>query len=181
MVEKFIMQNLGIKPSAVSVGRVLKKIGFTSQKPLHQAYQQNPQFNFAWQVTDTHRTRAMAKAAQVTIVYYDYTRMGPYYHSIITRTLKRQTPVGLSAVSNFQINLLTVISQLGNLRFAVFEGRLDAVVFSDFRKSIFHKTDNYVCGIVDNHPAHRPYKLIDFVKSTQSRLKIFSLPPYSWS
>jgi transposase len=40
MIRKLIKMSFR-KLSDVSVGRVLKKLGFTPQKPLHKAYQKN--------------------------------------------------------------------------------------------------------------------------------------------
>jgi transposase len=39
MIRKLIKNEFSVKLSDVSVGRLLKKLGFSQQKTLHQAYQ----------------------------------------------------------------------------------------------------------------------------------------------
>ncbi|MGW3473067.1 winged helix-turn-helix domain-containing protein [Saccharopolyspora sp. NPDC000995] len=42
MVRKVIRREFGVKLSAVSVGRLLRTMGLSPQRPLHRAYQQDP-------------------------------------------------------------------------------------------------------------------------------------------
>lgn len=179
MVRELIKREFGIRLSEVSVGRLLKKLGFTPQKPLHRAYQQNPQLVLAWQAKELPRIRAMAKAEKATIYYADESSVRSDYHAGTTWALKGQTPVIQATGSRFKINLLSAISPRGDLRFMAFDGRLNAEVFCDFLKRLLHNADKPIYVIVDNHPVHRSYKVRDFVESTKGRLKIFFLPPYS--
>lgn len=179
MVRELIKREFDIRLSEVSVGRLLKKLGFTPQKPLHRAYQQNPQLVLAWQAKELPRIRAMAKAEKATIYFADESSVRSDYHAGTTWALQGQTPVIQSTGSRFIINLLSAISPRGDLRFMAFEGRLNAEVFCDFLKRLLHNADKPVYVIVDNHPVHRSYKVRDFVESTKGRLKIFFLPPYS--
>jgi transposase len=179
MVRELIEREFDIKLSEVSVGRLLKKLGFTVQKPLHRAYQQNPQLVLIWQAKELPRIRAMAKAEKATIYYADESNVRSDYHAGTTWALKGQTPVVRSTGSRFKLNLLSAISPRGDLRFMAFEGRLNAELFCDFLKRLLHNADKPIYVIVDNHPVHRSYKVREFVESTQGRLKIFFLPPYS--
>ncbi len=42
MVREVIRREFGVALSVVSVGRLLRKLGMSPQRPLHRAYQQNP-------------------------------------------------------------------------------------------------------------------------------------------
>ena len=179
MVRELIMREFDVKLSEVSVGRLLKKLGFTAQKPLHRAYQQNPQLVLNWQARELPRIRAMAKAEKATIYYADESTIRSDYHSGTTWAPKGQTPVIRSTGSIFKVNMISAISPRGALRFMMFDGRMNADVFCDFLKRLLYKADKPVYVIVDNHPVHRSYKVRDFVESTEGKLKMFFLPPYS--
>ena len=179
MVRELIKRELAVKLSEVSVGRLLKKLGFTPQKPLHRAYQQNPELVLTWQAKELPRIQAMAKAEKATIYYADESSVRSDYHAGTTWALKGKTPVIRTTGSRFKINMLSAISPRGDLRFTAFEGMLNAEVFCDFLKRLLHNAERPIYIIVDNHPVHRSYKVRDFVESTKGRLKMFFLPPYS--
>ena len=48
MVRQLIRDRFGVRLSEISVGRLLRKIGLSPQKPLYRAYQQDPQKVAAW-------------------------------------------------------------------------------------------------------------------------------------
>src|SRR5207248_10355293 len=43
MIREVIRREFGVALSVVSVGRLLRKLGMSPQRPLHRAYQQNPE------------------------------------------------------------------------------------------------------------------------------------------
>ena len=179
IVRELIKREFGVKLSVVSVGRLLKKLGFTVQKPLHRAYQQNPQLVLNWQARELPRIRAMAKAENATIYYADESSIRSDYHSGTTWAPKGQTPVVHSTGSVFKVNMISAISPRGSFRFMMYDGRMNADVFCEFLKRLIHGSEKTVYVIVDNHPVHRSYKVRGFVQSTKGKLKLFFLPPYS--
>lgn len=179
MVRDLVAREFQIKMSEVTVGRLLKKLGFTVQKPLHRAYQQNPQLVLSWQAEDLPRIRAMAKAEKATVYYADESSIRSDYHCGTTWAPKGKTPVVRSTGSRFKVNMLSAISPLGGLRFMLFDGMMNADVFCDFLKRLIHNAEKPVYLIVDNHPVHRSSRVREFVKGTEGRLKLFFLPPYS--
>ena len=48
IIARIIRKQFGIKLSATSVGRLLRQLGFTCQRPLYRAYQQNPDAVHNW-------------------------------------------------------------------------------------------------------------------------------------
>src|SRR5512144_126257 len=43
MIRELIRREFGVSLSVVSIGRLLKKLGLSAQRPLHRAWQQNPE------------------------------------------------------------------------------------------------------------------------------------------
>ncbi len=48
MVGELIRREFAVRLSEVSVGRLLRKLGLSPQRPLYRAYQQNPEAVARW-------------------------------------------------------------------------------------------------------------------------------------
>jgi transposase len=90
-----------------------------------------------------------------------------------------QTPQVKNTGARYSVNMISVVSAKGALRFAVYDGTTNAATFIDFCKRLLHDAAGPVYLIVDGHPAHRATATKEFAASTQGRLKLFFLPGYS--
>ena len=90
-----------------------------------------------------------------------------------------QTPEVKNTGARFSVNMISVVSAKGALRFAVYEGNTNAATFIDFCKRLLHDAPGPVYLILDGHPAHRATATKEFAASTEGRLKLFFLPGYS--
>lgn len=179
MVRELIRREFDLNLSTVSVGRLLHKLGFSPQKPLHRAYQQNPQLVLEWQARQLPRILAMAKAEKATVYYADESSVRSDYHSGTTWAPKGKTPIVQKTGSRFKINVLSAISPKGMMRFMTYESNLTAEVFCEFLGRLIHGAAKPIYVITDNHPAHRAQKVRQFVESSKGMLKLFFLPAYS--
>jgi transposase len=117
MIRELIRKEFKAKLSAVSVGRLLKRLGLSPQRPLAKAYQQNPQEVEKWLQEEYPKIRQMAKKQGATIYFGDEASVRSDYHSGTTWAPIGQTPVVKSTGARFSINLLSAISPKGDLRF----------------------------------------------------------------
>ena len=67
MVREVIRREFGVALSVVSVGRLLRKLGMSPQRPLHRAYQQNPEAVNRWKREEYPAIQAQAEAAGAVI------------------------------------------------------------------------------------------------------------------
>jgi transposase len=67
MVRELIRREFRVGLSAVSVGRLLRKLGLSSQRPLYRAYQQDPEAVERWKSETYPRIRAQAAAEGATV------------------------------------------------------------------------------------------------------------------
>ena len=63
MVRELIGREFGVRLSEVSVGRLLRKLGLSPQRPLYRAYQQHPEAVARWQAETYPQLRAEAAEA----------------------------------------------------------------------------------------------------------------------
>jgi transposase len=66
MVRELIRREFGVRLSEVSVGRLLRKLGLSPQRPLYRAYQQNPAAVRRWKTEVYPQLRAEAAQAGAT-------------------------------------------------------------------------------------------------------------------
>src|SRR5438105_7592089 len=67
MVREVIRREFGVRLSVVSVGRLLRRLGLSPQRPLHRAYQQNPEAVERWKREEYPAIRGQAEAEGATI------------------------------------------------------------------------------------------------------------------
>ena len=179
MVRELIAEKFGVKLSDVSVGRLLRKMGLSPQKPLHRAYEQNPERVQIWLAEEFPKIKAQAKKLGAAVYFSDEAGVRSDFHSGTTWAPKGKTPIVEATGQRFSMNIISAISARGELRFMTINGRMNAGVFIEFLKRLVHGAERPVFLIVDGHPSHRAKKVFEFIKKTKGQLRLFFLPPYS--
>jgi transposase len=179
MVRELIRREFKVGLSVVSVGRLLRKLGLSPQRPLWRAYQQDPVAVARWKREEYPAIRAEAATAKATIYFGDEAGVRTDFHAGTTWAPVGQTPVVRTTGARYSINLMSAISAQGALRFSTFEGKLDSAIFINFCRRLMHDAKGPVFLIVDGHPVHRSKAVEAFVVSTKGRLRLFRLPSYS--
>lgn len=179
MVREFINQEFGVSLSEVSVGRLLKKLGLTPQRPKWSAYQQNGQLVVDWMSSDLPRIQRMAKRVGASVYFGDESSIRSDYHSGTTWAERGKTPTIKTSGARFRLNMISAVNARGTLRFMITEENLTAEVFIEFLKGLLHDEERPVFLIVDQHAVHKSKKVRQYVADSNGRLRIFYLPPYS--
>ena len=123
--------------------------------------------------------QAQAEAASAVIYFADEAGIRSDYHAGTTWSPVRPDPAGEEHRARYSVNMISVVSAQGALRFAVYEENTNAAVFIDFCKRLLHDAPGPVYLIVDGHPAHRATATKEFAASAEGRLTLFFLPRYS--
>jgi transposase len=179
LVAKAIKDKFVIKLSESSVGRLLRQLGFSNQKPLYRAYQKNPEIIEKWKQEIFPEIKKEAKKIGATIYFEDESGIRSDFHSGKTWAPVGQTPEVEATGARFGLNMIAAISTLGHMRFMVVKGCVDAERICDFLKRLMHHAENPIFLIWDGHPTHRSRKVRDCIESFNGKLKIFFLPSYS--
>jgi transposase len=155
MVRELIGREFGVRLSEVSVGRLLRKLGLSPQRPLYRAYQQNPQAVARWKAATYPQLRAEAAQIGATIYFADEAGVRSDYHAGTTWAPVGHTPVVTTTGDRFGVNLISAVTAKGKLRFAAYEGSLNGPVFIDFCRRLLDDTPGPVFLVLDGHPVHR--------------------------
>lgn len=178
-VARLIEQRFGIGLSIWTVGRYLARWGFTPQKPVRRAYEQNPQAVQRWLQGDYPAIQKQAKKEKALIYWGD--EMGLRSHHAVGRSYGRcgQTPIIPATGKRFGCNMISAITNQGHLNFMVFKCRFDANVFLGFLRRLIRQIQRKVFLIIDSHPVHGSAKAKKWTQKHAHQIRLFFLPSYS--
>jgi transposase len=179
IIADMIKRQFGIQISLSSVGRLLRQLGFSCQKPLYRAYQRDAELVKQWKEKVFPEIQKRAKKEGATIYFQDESGIRSDFHSGRTWALKGQTPIVESTGARFALNMMAAITPRGQMHFMIVQGSVKADQICEFLKRLMHNRENKVFLIWDGHPTHKSKKVKECIASFGGRLEIFMLPPYS--
>lgn len=173
----YIEKVFSVRYSGRGLRDFLSRHGFSSQKPIKQAYQRNPEKVALW-LNDTYpgiKVRALQEGARI----YWADEMG--FQSGDNRGcsygLVNQTPVIKKPGSRFKANMLAAISPQGFMNWMVFENNCDATKFIEFLGRLRRQVKQKVFLIVDNHRMHHSKKVMHYGEKFKHEIEIFFCHP----
>jgi len=182
MIRILLWEQFRLKLSLSSVGRLLAQLGLSCQRPLFRASEQDELKVRRWRENDYPLIRSMARQAQADILFLDESSIRSDYHSGTTWAKRGETPVVRSTAKRDKVNMISAISPRGEMRFMVFEGKLDGPQFIEFLVRLIDRAERPVFLIVDGHPVHKSRAVKAWLKDVNAdkdRIRLFFLPPYS--
>lgn len=178
-VGRLLAERFGCEVSVWTVGRWLKRWGFTPQKPLRRAYEQDARAVARWLKEEYPSIRRWARRCGAEIHWGDEMGLRSDHQAGRSFGLKGRTPVIPGTGRRFGCNMLSTVTNRGKLFFMVFRGRFTAGVFIGFLRRLVRQVEARVFLIVDRHPVHRSKALQGWLDKNAQRIRLFYLPPYS--
>jgi len=178
-VQVLIQRRMGIKVSRSTAGRLLRANGFSAQKPARRAFERNPEAVRKWMQEEYPAIAAQAKADKAVILWGDETGMRSDHQTGTSYAPVGQTPVIAGTGQRFGCNMISALSNRGQLQFMIFQGGFNVGVCLRFLRRLLKNNRRKVVLIWDGHPVHRALKVAEFVAANAARLKVYRLPTYS--
>ena len=178
-VRQLIKKRFGICVSVWTAGRYLKRWGFTPQKPLRRAYEQNPEAVKLWLEKDYPAIHRKALAERAQIHWGDEMGMRSDHQAGRSYGLKGQTPIIPGTGKRFGCNMISAITNRGRLAFMVFKEPFTGPVMIEFLRRLIKQSLRKVFLIVDGHPVHRSKQVKSWVYGHKKKIRLFYLPGYS--
>jgi transposase len=179
MVGELIKRRFGVEFTPQWVGKLLRRLGLSPQRPLVRAYEQDPERVARWREEEFPKIRAQAISAGARVFFADEAGVRTDHHSGATWAPIGSTPIVLGTGSRLSVNMFSAVNTQGKLHFTFFEGNLNSETFIDCLKKLLADIEGKIFLIIDGAPAHRSAETRKFVESTKGRLKLFLLPGYS--
>jgi len=178
-VGQLIERRTGLALSVWTVGRLLKRWGFTPQKPMRRAYERDPVAVRTWLEETYPMIREAAKREKAEIHWGDEMGVRSDHQSGTTYGRKGRTPVIPGTGQRFRCNMISTVTNRGRLAFMVFHERFTADVFLRFLRRLIRNSSQTIYLIVDGHPVHRASKVKRWLARHEAEIRLFHLPGYS--
>jgi len=178
IVRSLVKDRFGVEFSRQGVSNLLRRMGLSPQRPLHRAYEQDPEAVEAWKNEEFPKIRAEAKRVKAKLFFCDEAGVRTDHHSGTTWGEIGRTPIVKATGKRASLNMISAVSPTGELHFS-FAGRVNSASFVEYLKKLLEDLPGKIFLVVDGHSAHKAANTRQFVESTKGRLKMFVLPPYS--
>ncbi len=169
----------GVEVAITTVGNYLRAWGFSPQKPVRRAFEQNPVAVNHWLKETYPEIQRRAKAEGAIIYWGDEMGLRSDHATGRTYGKRGQTPVIRGTGQRFGCNMISAVTNRGHLCFMVFSESFRVKVFLSFLRRLVKQAKRKVFIIVDGHPVHRAKKVHAWLKGKEESIEVFRLPSYS--
>jgi transposase len=178
-VRELVWRRCGVRLAVRTMGTYLARWGFTAQKPLRRAYEQDPAAVRRWLRRDYPALVARAKRARGMIFWGDET--GPRSDDVRGRSYapRGRTPVVRVCHKRAGLSLLSAVTNKGELRWMVVDGAVNAPTLIRFLERLIREVRRKVFLILDRLKAHRARLTRDWLAEHEAEIEVIFLPAYS--
>ena len=179
MVRDLIRRKFGVDYSQQNVGRILKMLGFSPQRPVYQALERDQEKRRIWMQETFPAIRKRAEKEGARIYFADEAGCRTDHHAGTTWAPVGQTPVVTGTGKRQSVGMVSAISMRGAMHWMVFEGMMNSELFTEYLGRLIHDIKGKIFLIVDGAGYHKSNKTREWVGSKKNRIELFFLPPYS--
>lgn len=179
-VGQLIEQEYGIKLHVRSVGKYLKRWGFTPQKPIKRAYEQNPEAVQAWLQGEYPGIEQRARQEGAEIHWGDETAL------VNTDVRGRSfSPVGKTPVAKTvggtrqKLSMIATVTNQGKTRWMIIDESFNSDKLIEFLQALIRDAGKKVFLILDNLRVHHSKPVKAWVEERKDKIELFYLPSYS--
>jgi hypothetical protein len=178
-VRALIRRQYGTRLAVRTTGKYLARWGFTAQKPLRRAYEQNPAEVRHWLRHEYPAIVAQARRARGVLFWGDETGLRADDVRGRSYAPPGKTPVVRPNHRRIGLGLISAVSNHGELRWKVLDGAIRAPVLICFRQRLIKDAGRKVFLILDRLPVHRSAMVREWLARHKAQVEVFYLPSYS--
>lgn len=178
-VQQLIVEKYGVTLSRWQVGRYLKAWGYSPQKPISKAFEQNPKKVKNWLEKEFPAIKKKAKKENAVIYFEDEVGMRSDHQAGKSYAPKGETPVIKKTGQRFSLNMVAAISNKGHVEFMILDGTFNGGIFIEFLSQLVKYKQQKIFLVVDGHSAHKTKLVNAWLEENKDRIELFFLPPYS--
>jgi transposase len=179
-VQRLIEERFGVHLALRTISDYLARWGFTAQKPVTRAYERNDAAILRWLNEEYPAVVARAKREGALVWWGDETGIRSRHQSGTSFSPRGKTPVTRATGKYFGCNLVSAITNRGELAFMLYDGYFNVEVFQNFLDRLLRQNaGRRVFLILDNLPVHHAKALQPWLDERAALLTLFFLPSYS--
>lgn len=180
-VRALIERECGVRLEVTTVGRYLRHWGFTLKRPVKRMLEADPVVVEAWLEEVYPQVKARAKREGALILWQD--ESGVRLQQLTPKA--GYAPRGVRAVAKvsgkyISTNMISALSNAGQLHFSLFDGKFGAQTFCDYLQRLIDTyPERKIILICDNHSTHHAKQAKAWVAAHAQRIELQFLPAYS--
>lgn len=178
-VRDLIAREFGIRLAARTVGKYLKRWGYTAKRPRRHAKKQVPEEVKEFLEKTYPQVQARAARERGIILWCDEAGVAADEHPGVGYARRGQAASMEVPPPHIRVNVVAAIGNAGQLRFMTYKGTLDAALFCVFLGRLLRTTTRKVFLFVDRLRAHEAAEVTEWLKRHKGRIEVILLPRYS--
>jgi len=178
-VRDYIEEKYGICLKLNTMGNYLKRWGFTPQKPVTRAYEQNPKAVAKWMEEDYPVIKNRAIKEDAVIYWGDETNVTNEMHHGRSYAPKGKTPVVKKVGKKIKINMISAVTNKGGLRWMSYTSTMTQTKYILFLARMIQSEPKKVFFIADNLSVHHGKRVRAWADKHSDKIELFFIPSYS--
>jgi len=178
-VRLVIQQRFDYEMPIRTVGEYLKRWGFTPQKPIKWAKEQSSPAVARWLLTEYPAIVSRAKQDKGEIHWGDETGLQTGANVEKGYSPKGKTPVVRQTAKRERINMISSITNQGQVRFMFYRDNMNSTRLIEFMRRLTKDAGRKVFLILDNLKVHHGKVVMDWLEENKEKIEVFYLPSYS--
>ena len=162
-----------------TISDYMKRLGFTPQKPVRCAYEQNPKVVRKWLGEIYPKIAKKAKKYKAEIHWVDETGLNSNSNYIRGYSIIGNTPIVRMKAKRFSINLISSITNRGKMRFMTYEESMNSKKLIIFINRLYKDIKRKIFVILDNLAVHHSKAFKTWLEKKKDKIEVFYLPSYS--
>jgi transposase len=179
IVRDLIKREFGIDYTPQNVGKILKMLGFSPQRPVYQALEREPEKRRIWTEETFPAIQKRAAREGARIYFADEAACRTDHHGGTTWAPVGQTPAVRHIGQRERIGMISAVSLRGDLHWMVYAESMNSVLFTDYLGYLIHDIEGKIFLIADRARYHTSKATAEWLKKHEDRIELFFLPPYS--
>jgi transposase len=178
-VRALIARHCGVALAVRTVGKYLARWGYTPQKPVRRAYEQDPAAVRRWLRRDYPAIVARARRARGVVFWGDETGLRSDDVRGRGYAPRGRTPLVRVCHKRAGLSLISAVTNRGELRWMIVDGAVKAPTLIHFLRRLIREARRKVFLILDRLKVHRARATQDWLAGHRSAIEVHYLPPYS--
>ena len=179
-VGQLIWRRYGVSLPVRTLGKYLKRWGFTVQKPVQKALEQRPAAVRRWLRQEYPAIVKQAKAEGAEIYWGDQTGCNNQPNAVRGYAPRGQTPQVIRSARRFTRSVMSAVTNRGSLRWMVYKGALNGLRLIGFMGRLVRQAGGRkVCLILDNLRVHHSAPVKGWLARHAEAITVHHLPSYS--
>jgi transposase len=178
-VGELIQKEFGIALAERTVGKYLRRWGYTPKKPSRHAKKQDSDEVVKWLEETYPAIEVQAFQEGAEILWTDEVGVAADHHPGTGYARQGERATMEVPAPHIRVNQISAISNEGSVRFMTYKGALNAALFLEFMRRLIAHTERKIVLIADRLSAHKTPQVETWLAEHQAQIEVHYLPAYS--